>query len=554
MSVNVGKPVSSQWRGATVTSAIVKQLVSGRVAVRGVNLVGDAQADRTVHGGPRKAVYAYPSKHYAWWANEFGVTADAWGFVGENLTVVEIDEADVAFGDIVCAGSVHLVVTEPRGPCYKLGMRVGSDDAPVRMLQSGRMGFYLGVVEEGELRAGDEVICYDGAVTPRVSIAELCAAFATPSTVDDERLTELTELPGLDAEWREHFERERDRRDGPAAVPPARRQVTASAVERLAHDVVQIELEPADGVPLGPHEAGQFLPLLIPLDGEEHVRCYSLLDPPVARRWRIAVRESREDTGKPSVSRWLHRNVKPGLTIDARDPAGTFTLSGIPAERQVTLIAGGIGVTPMLALARELADCARAFSLFLGVRGEDEVLFEDDLRVLVHRPSCLDVHLFYPGAQTRNDGLRRTDSPIIPMSALRSAAAGDDQFYVCGPPAMQAAIVDGLMAWDVPEPRIRLEFFGSAPAVTVPAVAQEVVFDRCARAVLWSDPATTLLDLANQHGIEIPYACRSGSCATCAVRLLAGSVGYVRTPSAPVAPRTCLTCIAYPLEATVLDA
>ena len=151
------------------------------------------------------------------------------------------------------------------------------------------------------------------------------------------------------------------------------------------------------------------------------------------------------------------------------------------------------------------------------------------------------------------DGLRRTDTSIVPLDAITAAVPAESNFYVCGPTPMQEAIVQGLRAWGVAEERVWVEFFGDAPLAAVDATAQEVIFDRCSRVVLWSDPATTLLDLASEHGIEIPYSCRSGSCGTCAVRVLAGSVGYLRSPAAPVAPDTCLTCIAYPLEATVLD-
>lgn len=549
LSVNVGRPISSEWRRATVTTAIRKLPVAGRVTVRGVNLVGDAQADLAVHGGPRKAVYAYPSEHYEWWAAEFGLDRTGWGFVGENLTIAGIREEDVAFGDIFCAGTMRLLITEPRGPCYKLGMRVGADDAPVRMLRDGRTGFYLGVLQEGEVAADDEVVCHDGQVSPRVSMAELCGAFAAPAAIDDDRLDQLIELPGLDGEWRAHFEHERDRRQRPTQAPTCR-ELVVSDVGRAAHDVVVIEFEAGD---LG-YESGQFLPLIVPIDGSEHVRCYSLLDPPQEKRLRIAVRRSREESGRPSVSRWLHASVRPGLTLDVREPAGTFTLASTSQERPVALIAGGIGITPMLALAKTLASDSRRFALFFGVRDSSDLLFEDELRQLAKTPSCTEIHVFYPDAHEVGDGLRRTDAPIVPLGAIAAAVPADSDFYVCGPTSMQEAIDHGLRAWGVAEDRIRLEFFGDAPLLAVDAAVQEVVFDRCSRVVLWSDPATTLLDLASEHGIEIPYACRSGSCGTCAVRVLAGSVGYLRGPAAPIAPDTCLTCIAYPLEATVLDA
>lgn len=551
LSVNVGQPAGSQWRGAAVTSAIVKRPVRGPVAVRGVNLAGDRQADLAVHGGPRKALYAYPSEHYLWWAAEFGVDPSAWGFVGENLTIAGITEDEVSFGDLLTVGTARLVVTEPRGPCYKLAMRVGADQAPVRMLQTGRTGFYLGVVSEGELQAGDEVVVSAGGVSPRVTIAELCSAFARPAEIDDARLDRLLELPGLDRDWREHFDHERQRRRAPARRAPVRHKLTVESTTQIAHDVLLIALASEDEIEAP--EPGQFLPLLVSIDGTEHVRCYSVIDTAGPGKVRIAVRRSREDRAV-SVSRWIHDTVTVGTEFAARDPAGAFTLAGTAQDRAVALIAGGIGITPMLPLARGLADQGRPFAMFVGVRDHNEVLFVEELRALAREPACRGVHLFHPGASGSDDGVLRCDRATVPIEAVTEALAPEDEFFICGPPAMQEAIVAGLERFGVDRPRIRVEYFGDGPSAAVDAPAQEVIFDRRSRVVLWSDPSSTLLDLALEHGIEIPYSCRSGSCGTCAVKVLAGAVGQVRAPAAPITSGSCLACISYPLESTVLDA
>jgi MOSC domain-containing protein YiiM len=155
ISVNVGLPRDVPWMGETVSTGIFKAPVAGKVAVRKHNLDGDAQADLSVHGGPTKAVYIYPSEHYAYWRDELPDVELGWGHFGENLTTEGLDEESVCIGDEYRVGTTRLVVTEPRMPCFKLGIRFGMADMLKRFLKSQRTGFYFGIVEEGEVEAGD---------------------------------------------------------------------------------------------------------------------------------------------------------------------------------------------------------------------------------------------------------------------------------------------------------------------------------------------------------------------------------------------------------------
>ena len=157
ISVNVGLPREVTWKGKTVTSGIFKTPVAGRVALRRHNLDGDQQADLSVHGGPTKAVYVYPSEHYAYWRSELPEIELAWGYFGENLTTDGLDEESVCIGDEFRVGTARVVVTEPRMPCFKLAIRFGRPDMVKRFLKSQRTGFYFGVVDEGEVEAGDEL-------------------------------------------------------------------------------------------------------------------------------------------------------------------------------------------------------------------------------------------------------------------------------------------------------------------------------------------------------------------------------------------------------------
>jgi MOSC domain-containing protein YiiM len=157
VSVNVGRPRTVAWRGRPVTTAIFKDPVMGRVPVRRLNLEGDGQADLSVHGGADKAVYVYPAEHYPDWRRELPELALPWGMFGENLTVEGLREDDVHVGDRLRLGTAEAVVTQPRLPCYKLGVRFSRDDIVKRFLASGRTGFYVAVTQEGDVGAGDPV-------------------------------------------------------------------------------------------------------------------------------------------------------------------------------------------------------------------------------------------------------------------------------------------------------------------------------------------------------------------------------------------------------------
>jgi MOSC domain-containing protein YiiM len=157
ISVNVGLPKDVESRGRIVRTSIWKEPVSGPVRVGALNLEGDQQSDLTVHGGPNKAVYVYPREHYEFWRRELERPDLAWGSFGENLTIEGLLEDVVRIGDRLRIGSAEFEVTQPRMPCYKLGMRFGDDRMVRRFASSGRSGFYLAVIKEGTIAAGDGI-------------------------------------------------------------------------------------------------------------------------------------------------------------------------------------------------------------------------------------------------------------------------------------------------------------------------------------------------------------------------------------------------------------
>jgi len=200
ISVNVGMPREVLWKGMTVQTGIFKEPVNGAVLIRKLNLVGDQQADLTVHGGRDKAVYAYPAEHYNYWQEQLPDASLAWGGFGENLTTEGLNEDSVFIGDRLRVGSAMLMVTQPRMPCYKLQLKFDRDDMIKRFLLSGRSGIYFSVIEEGEVSAGSgiEVLSRD---SNQVSIADINQLFLGQSR-DPELLHRALNVEALPVSWK----------------------------------------------------------------------------------------------------------------------------------------------------------------------------------------------------------------------------------------------------------------------------------------------------------------------------------------------------------------
>ena len=208
LSLNVGLPREVVWQGRTVTTGIYKDAVRGRVALRTLNLDGDRQADLSVHGGAHKAVYCYPHEHYAYWQSELpepGTTLSMGAF-GENFTTEGLDERSVHLGDQFAVGSAAVVVTQPRMPCYKLGIRFQSDDMVKRFLASGRSGFYVAVTREGEVGSGDEITVISRDPNA-VSVADITHLYVAKQFDEGDLaiLRRALEVPSLPESWKQYF-------------------------------------------------------------------------------------------------------------------------------------------------------------------------------------------------------------------------------------------------------------------------------------------------------------------------------------------------------------
>ena len=189
-----------------VSTGIFKEPVEGRVMMRTLNLDGDRQADLTVHGGVTKAVYAYPSEHYVFWRSEFSEMNLPWGMFGENLTVEGLGESSTNIGDKFRIGDAEVMVTEPRMPCYKLGIKFRRADIIKRFLVSGRTGFYFSVLKEGEVGAGDEIknISRD---ENNVTIADITRLYAHDK-MDIVKMRRALEVKALPESWKDFFRKQ----------------------------------------------------------------------------------------------------------------------------------------------------------------------------------------------------------------------------------------------------------------------------------------------------------------------------------------------------------
>ena len=214
ISVNVGLPRVVLLNGDPVSTGIFKEAVAGRVMLRTLNLDGDRQADLSVHGGPSKAVYVYPSEHYEYWKRELPEMKLLWGMFGENFTTTGLFESELNIGDKFHVGSAVVMVTEPRMPCYKLGIRFGRSDIVKRFLASERTGFYFAVLQEGEVGVGDPIELVEGSKRS-VRVSDITQLY-TREKHNVGLLRRAMEVEALPESWKSYFQHRLQKLTGPS--------------------------------------------------------------------------------------------------------------------------------------------------------------------------------------------------------------------------------------------------------------------------------------------------------------------------------------------------
>jgi MOSC domain-containing protein YiiM len=203
VSVNVGLPRPVNWREKSFTTAIFKEPVHGRVTLRTLNLDGDRQADLSVHGGAEKAVYVYPAEHYDYWRSELSGLELPWGSFGENFTTTGLVEDAINIGDRLSVGSAEVMVTQPRLPCYKLGVKFGRADMVKRFSDSQRTGFYVAVLREGEVGTGDTIELLDRDAHG-ITVADIARLYLRDEE-DLEKMRRALMIEALPEAWRTYF-------------------------------------------------------------------------------------------------------------------------------------------------------------------------------------------------------------------------------------------------------------------------------------------------------------------------------------------------------------
>jgi MOSC domain-containing protein YiiM len=213
--VNVGLPRLVMSNGDPVSTGIFKEPVAGRVMLRTLNLDGDGQADLSVHGGPSKAVYVYPSEHYDYWKHELPDMELPWGMFGENFATVGLFESELNIGDKFRVGSAIVMLTEPRMPCYKLGIRFGRSDVVKRFLASERTGFYFAVLQKGEVGVGDQIELIEASKSS-LKVSDITRLYNTREKHNAGLLRRAIEVEALPDSWKNYFQHRLEKLTAPS--------------------------------------------------------------------------------------------------------------------------------------------------------------------------------------------------------------------------------------------------------------------------------------------------------------------------------------------------
>jgi MOSC domain-containing protein YiiM len=283
LSVNVGRPKDVRWQGRTVHTGAWKHPVAGPRMVRRLNIDGDGQGDLNGHGGEQRAVLVYQLDSYRHWRRHFGRHDFSYGEFGENLTVDGLPDDEVCIGDRYRIGEAEFEVTQPRVTCYRVGLRTGQPELPALLVSHHRPGFYMRVITEGNIQAGDRII--KTRTGPHaLTVADTDALLYLPGR-DPGKLRAATRIPALSPGWQESFRAMLATEDAGAAAPAPRPEpawrgfrplrVTQVVVETAT--VSSLHLAAPDGDPLPAARAGQYLTLRVPGAGRPApVRSYSL--------------------------------------------------------------------------------------------------------------------------------------------------------------------------------------------------------------------------------------------------------------------------------------
>jgi len=574
LSVNVGMPKDVPWQGETVHTGVWKSPADGPQMVRRLNIDGDGQGDLAGHGGEQRAVLVYQIDSYRHWQQHFGRTDFSYGMFGENLTVDGMPDDEVCIGDRYRIGEAEFEVSQPRVTCYRVGLRLGEPEMPALLVSHHRPGFYMRVITEGHVEAGDAIV--KTATGPGgLSVADTDALLYLPGR-DLAKLRTALQIPALSPGWQGSF------RDllaaagggGSTGTPsadtapawPAFRELRVTKIVREDATVASIYLAAADGTALPAARAGQYLTLRITGAGQPApVRSYSLSAAPDGGTYRISVKQEPHGT----ASSYLNHDLRPGAVLDAAAPRGEFVLDD--GTGPILLVSAGIGVTPVLSMLHRLAAAhsEREVWWLYGARGPDEHPFAAEAHALLASLPHVREHVFYSAATPPERRVHAVRGRLTKEALEGLAIPGDASAYICGPASFMTDMGDALTALGLAPAAIHTELFGALPATTPglvgkharpphqppgpPGTGPVVTFARSGITTRFPNDGRSVLDLADACDVPTRWSCRTGVCHTCVTPLLSGDITYSPDPLEPPADGEVLICCARPGTDIVLD-
>ena len=577
LSVNVGLPQDVTWHGRTVHTGVWKQPVSGPRMVRRLNIDGDGQGDLAGHGGEHRAVFVYQIESYRYWQRELGRDDFVYGQFGENFTVDGLADDQVCIGDRFRIGEAEFEVTQPRVTCYRVGIRMDDPRIPALLVSHHRPGFYLRVIREGEVRAGDEIVqVADG--PEAMTVADIDALLYLPGH-PSEQVARALRIPALPDGWKTSFRamlsEPASGNAGLVAVnpPPAWpgfRPLVVTALEPESDSVVSVRLASKDAAALPPALPGQFLVLRLPVnaDAAPLLRSYSLSGPPGAGTYRISVKREPHGAG----SQFIHSRLRPGDALESAAPRGTFILQ--LGQAPVLLISAGVGATPVLAMLHALAadKSGREIWWLHGARSRAEEPFAAESRALIDALPGGHRHVCYsrPGPGDVQGRDYQTAGRLSPAVLAELNLPRDADAYICGPAGFMTDVSGALAGLGIDGTRIHTELFGTMPGSTPGIAATQpagpphppagkpgegpgIAFARSGLTVPWDPGYASLLELAEACDVPVRWSCRTGVCHTCETALLSGTVGYAPDPVDDPADGSVLICCSQPAGGLVLD-
>jgi ferredoxin-NADP reductase/MOSC domain-containing protein YiiM len=547
--------------------------------VRRLNIDGDGQGDLAGHGGEHRAVFVYQIDSYRYWQAELGRDDFTYGQFGENFTVAGLADDRVCIGDRYRIGDAVFEVTQPRVTCYRVGIRMGDPQIPALLISHHRPGFYLRVLREGVVQAGDQIVQV-AAGPEAMTVVEVDALLYLPGH-PRQQVARALRIPALPAGWRTSFQAMLGQTEAlggeggnagltalsPPPAWPGFRPLAVTGIERESESVVSVYLADPKGAAVPPALPGQFLTLRLVVGdaAQPLLRSYSLSGAPGAKTYRISVKRERNGAG----SRFVHTRVHAGDVLDVAAPRGTFVLQ--PGDSPVLLISAGVGATPVLAMLHALADSRSGRDVWWlhSARNRAEEPFAAESRSLLARLTSGHRRICYsrPGPNDVEGRDYQTQGRLSASVLATLNPPRDAQAYICGPAAFMADVSAFLAGMGIDQ--VRTEIFGATPAQTpgiaataarpphppqgAPGQGPQVAFARSGLTALWAAGYSSLLELAEACDVPVRWSCRTGVCHTCETNLMSGAVSYAPDPVDDPAAGSALICCSQPAGDLVLD-